>query len=340
MTTEQVNAEKQMLLQVLNQEGMFYVLNITRWSARASIKPAELNLPKQVNKKLLALGSKKLMLKEHTDEIEKCQRDAYDVLKNGEYTQPFFGMRFVRAQHVTSIERELTEMKAKFFMAVDTFMSRYSENVEEMRGLWVEELENLYPNQEALRRSVLTSIMSCYPEAIDVRQKFTFDWVAFAFALPDTKLAANVANAREVQETSKAIERMQGKMQEQLEAMVRRDASNLEKAIQELCSSVLDTSESSPSGLHQKTIDRIKKEIDTLRQINYANVPSVNLALKQLESLTSEKAVDIRKRDGVQDFRDTVANIKSQIEVALEEDKEETLRGFIKTGRRKIETPF
>ena len=341
MTPVEVNTPgNDMLLRILNQEGMFYALSISKWSARSSIKPQELNLPRKVNKQLMSLGSKKLMLKEMTRDVENAQSSSYDILKSSKYAQPFFGLRFVNANMIHEVEAKLAEAKSFYFQTVDQFMAQWSTNVERMKTLWFEELELLYPDKPELRVVVLQSIMGCYPDPLTVRKQYTFDWIGIACALPNAEIAASVSDLREVQETTKTIERMQNRLTDQLEGMVRRDAENLEEAIAALCGEVLETSEQSPNGLHQRTVNKIKKEIETLRAVNYADVESVRVALDQLDTLTSETAAEVRARDGVDSFRDTVANIKSGIEVALEENKDEVMRGFIQTGRRRIETPF
>jgi|GEM_PF-6516556 len=332
--------EKDMLLRILNQEGMFYALSISKWSARSSIKPQELNLPKKVNKQLMSLGSKKLMLKSMTRDVENAQSSSYDILKSSKYSQPFFGLRFVNSNMIHEVEAQLVQAKAYYFSVVDQFMADWGTNVSEMRKLWIEELATLYPNKPNLCAAVLSSIMGCYPDPLTVRKQYTFDWLGIACALPNTEIAASVSDLREVQETTKTIERMQGRLTDQLEGMVRRDAESLEEAIAKLCDEVLDTSEQSPSGLHQRTVNKIKKEIEALRAVNYADVGSVTLALNQLDTLTDETAAEVRARKGVEGFRETISNIKSGIEVALEENKDEVMRGFIQTGRRRIETPF
>lgn len=326
-----------LFLSALNREGLFYNLKISTWSARTKVDPQELGLPEDINKELLRLGSKILLTKDYTGAIQNVREQAYSALR--EMSQPFFESRFVPADMVADLERVLEELRNEFWQKVDELIAVYDDAKDTMYDSWVAEVSKIFGDEEA-RGNALRMIRSAYPDAVGLRLKYSFEWVSYAISLPDTNIAASVSDARQVQETSAAIRRATERTISQIQTMAEDQAREIEQMIVDLCQSVIETSDASSSGLHQKTVNRISKQIERIKRLNYMDLQSVNNAVATLEEVASTPAKEIRSSGNIDAFREAIRSVQIETQQALDSDKSEQIRGFIATQRRAIEAPF
>jgi hypothetical protein len=194
------------------------------WRARTKLKPQDLGIDPTIDvQKALSLGCHRLMPPKVFDEINESVRAAVRAI---DYCSLNFAMipgtRYVPDTNLPKLLEQLKEYKRRFYFSVDNFISSYEEMKSQMLPIIESALKEAAKDPESAGLAY-SRILSEYPDAEEVKRKFSLFWNIYTIQGAKNKEALNTLfdESSEVQSIVRSmVEQLRGEVQGKLSGII------------------------------------------------------------------------------------------------------------------------
>jgi len=326
------------LLDVLTREGVLLNVSVHFWRGCKKLKAEDIGLdPDNVSDRLISLGHKRLLPKEATAALALVEGRAHALVEAG--TFPFLNglAHFVPNSRLAEVTGKLKELEAEFWQAKNQFIERYGALRESAAEEWQTMARKLVADPERL----VATIEASFPPTGRMDHFFGFEVQLFQIAVPE-RLGLDMLALGDQEELirvrQQAAQAAAQKIRSDVETFVADCVATLREQTAQLCQEMLASINTSETGVHQKTLNRLVKFIDQFKQMNFVNDTEMEQQLegvrKELLSRTAEEYRDnatARNRlvQGLSQLRDTANHLARQ-------DATELVQRFGEMGRRKF----
>ena len=326
------------LLDVLTREGVLLTVSVHFWRGCKKLKAEDLGLdPDHVSDRLISLGHKRLLPKEATAALALVEGRAHALVEAS--TFPFLNglAHFVPNPKLADVIGKLKELETEFWQAKEQFLGRYGALRENAAQEWQAMARKLVPDPER----VVATIEASFPPAGQMDRFFGFEVQLFQIAVPDRLGLETLAlgdQAELIRARQQAAQAAAQKIRSDVETFVADCVATLREQTAQLCQEMLASINTSETGVHQKTLNRLVRFIEQFKQMNFVNDTAMEEQLEavrqELLSKTAEEYRDsatARNRlvQGLAQLRDTAKGLARQ-------DATELVQRFGEMGRRRF----
>jgi hypothetical protein len=332
------DTEPNNLLSVLTREGVLLKVSISFWRGHKKLKPEDIGLEKKaVSDRLICLGHKRLLPKEALAGLSLIEGRAHALVEGN--TFPFLNglAHFLPNSRLAEVTNKLEDLKQEFWAAKTQFLKKYASLRESASAEWRTMAQKLVKDPERLVATIEASFP--FPDRMD--RFYGFDLQLFQIALPQHMAAEllTVADQQAVIEARrKAAQEASAKIHAGVETFVADCVASLREQTAQLCEDMLKSINTSETGVHQKTLNRLVKFIDQFKQMNFVNDSVMEQQLegvkRQLLSKTAEEYRDsavARNR-----LKQGLSQLANQARELARQDASEIVQRFGELGRRRF----
>jgi Protein of unknown function (DUF3150) len=326
------------LLKVLTREGVLLSVSVRYWRGCKKLKAEDLGLnPGTVSDRLISLGHKRLLPREATAALALVEGRAHALVEGN--TFPFLNglAHFVPNTKLADVTAKLKDLESEFWKAKSEFIERYGALRESAAKEWQAMARKLVNDPERL----VATIEASFPTVGKMDRFFGFDIQLFQIAAPERLGLDTLAlgdQEKLIEARQRAAQEAAQKIRSDAEAFVADCVATLRDQTATLCQEMLESINTSETGVHQKTLNRLVKFIEQFKSMNF--VDDVEMAAKlegvrkELLSRTAEEYRDSTKArnqlvSGLSQLRDSAKRLATQEAIEL-------VQRFGEMGRRKF----
>jgi Protein of unknown function (DUF3150) len=326
------------LLSVLTGEGVLIKVSIRYWRGCKKLKPEDIGLKQaDLSDRLISLGHKRLLPKDALSGLAVLEGRAHALVEGN--TFPFLnGLgHFLPNSKLKEVTDTLKELESEFWEAKAAFMAKYGSLRQEAAKEWRAMAKKLVKDPDRLT----AVIESSFPFVHQMDRYFSFDLQLFQISLPENVSADLVSVADQqgiVLARQTAAQEASAKVKEGVETFVADCVASLREQTAQLCQDMLHSINSSETGVHQKTLNRLVRFIDQFKQMNFVDDREMERQLehvrKELLSKTAEEYRDSKTaRNRLVAGLSQLANQAQQL---ANQDATELVQRFGQMGNRKF----
>lgn len=308
-------------LDALTQRGVLINVSVRYWRARKKLRPEDLGLdPDSVDDRLFSLGHKRLLPKEALQKLSLIEGRAHALVEAG--TFPFLGgiARYLPNAKLEEVNGRLRELQSEFEACRADFLDRYGVLRDEAMQEWAQAAERLSVDSERL----LAVIEDAFPARDRLERSFGFSIRTFQIAMPQalpTRQLVEMGTQQEVAEARRlAALAARSEIEQSCRAFIADSTASLREQTAKLAEEMLETIRTT-GNVHQKTLNRLVKFIDTFGQLNFMDDTEMATQLDAIKAQLLERpAAEYRDsrfaRDqlvnGLNRLRETAADLARQ----------------------------
>lgn len=326
------------LLQVLTREGVLISVSVRYWRGCKKLRAEDVGLDsRKLSDRLISLGHKRLLPKDATAQLGLIESRAHALVEGN--TFPFLNglAHFVPNTKLADVNARLKDLEKEFWAAKEAFIQRYGALRESAAKEWQAMARKLVSDPERL----VATIEASFPPVGKMDRFFGYDIQLFQIAVPDRLGLDMLALADQEQLIAarrQAAQEAAQKIRSEVEGFVADCVATLREQTAQLCSEMLASINTSETGVHQKTLNRLVKFIEQFKQMNFVNDSEMETQLeavrRELLSKSAEEYRDSTKARnqlvaGLSQLRDTANRLARQ-------DATELVQRFGELGRRKF----
>jgi hypothetical protein len=326
------------LLKVLTREGVLLNVSVRYWRGCKKLRPEDLGLnPRDLSDRLISLGHKRLLPKDATGQLTLIEGRAHSLVEGN--TFPFLNglAHFVPNTKLADVTGKLKELESEFWAAKEAFLQKYAALRESAAKEWQTMAQKLVSDPDRL----VASIEAAFPTLGQMDRFFGFDIQLFQIAAPERLGLDTLALGDQeqlIQARQKAAQEAAQKIHADAEAFVTDCVATLREQTAALCQEMLESINTSETGVHQKTLNRLLRFVDQFKSMNFVNDEEMTLKLetvrKELLKKTAEEYRDSTKARnqlvaGLSQLRDAAKQLATQ-------EATELVQRFGEMGRRKF----
>ncbi|WCJ60711.1 DUF3150 domain-containing protein [Fontisphaera persica] len=326
------------LLQILTREGVLVKVSIRYWRGTKKLKPEDIGLKEsQVSDRLISLGHKRLLPKEALSALALVEGRAHAFVESN--TFPFLNglAHFVPNPRLQEVNQKLKELETEFWQAKKAFLDQYATLRKNASAEWRTMAKKLVADPDRLVAAIEASFP--FPNRMD--RYYGFDVQLFQISVPE-KLGLDLVTMADQQEVmqarQKAAQEASSKIRQGVESFVSGCVSALREQTAQLCSDMLQSIQSSETGVHQKTLNRLLRFIEQFKQMNFANARVMEEMLerirRELLTRTAEEYRDSAKARQV--LVNGLTQLRQQASELARQDASELVQRFGSMGVRKF----
>jgi hypothetical protein len=330
--------ENQNLLSVLTREGVLIKVSVRYWRGCKKLKPEDIGLKQaDLSDRLISLGHKRLLPKDALAGLSVLESRAHALVEAN--TFPFLnGLgHFLPNSKLAEVTDTLKQIESEFWTAKAEFLQKYGSLRQEAAKEWREMAKKLVNDPDRLT----AVIESSFPFAHQMDRYFSFDQQLFQISLPDNLSTdlVSLADQREIiLARQRASQEAGEKVRTGVESFVADCVASLREQTAQLCQDMLHSINSSETGVHQKTLNRLVRFIDQFKQMNFVNDQEME---RQLENVRRELLTKTAEeyRDSRTAKRRLVAGLSqlaNQAQSLAKQDASELVQRFGQMGHRKF----
>jgi len=257
------------ILDALTRRGVLISVSVRYWRARKKLRPEDLGLqPDDVDDRLFSLGHKRLLPKEALQQLSLIESRAHALVEAS--TFPFLGgiARYLPNTKLAEVNSRLRELQTEFEQCRDDFLARYGDLRAEAMVEWRKAAQQLSVDPDRL----LATVSAAFPEPDRLTHKFSCDIRTFQIAMPEALPTSHLVEMGTQQEVIEARRQAALSARNEVETSCREFIADCTATLREqtakLCSEMLATIKTT-GNVHQKTLNRLTKFIDTFGQLNF-----------------------------------------------------------------------
>src|SRR6266481_166248 len=326
------------LLQVLTREGVLISVSVRFWRGCKKLCAEDIGLDsRKLSDRLISLGHKRLLPKEATAQLGLIEGRAHALVEGN--TFPFLNglAHFVPNSKLADVSGKLKEMQKEFWTAKEAFIQKYAALRESAAKEWQTMAQKLVSDPDRL----VATVEASFPTVGKMDRFFGFDIQLFQIAAPERLGLDTLALGDQeqlIKARQQAAQEAAQKIHADAEAFVADCVATLREQTAALCQEMLESINTSETGVHQKTLNRLVKFIEQFKSMNFVNDEEMNQQLegvrKELLTKTAEEYRDSTKArnqlvTGLSQLRDTAKRLATQ-------DAVELVQRFGEMGRRKF----
>ena len=327
------------LLGVLTREGVLVKVSISFWRGCKKLRPEDIGLdPGNVSDRLISLGHKRLLPKEALQPLSVIEGRAHALVEAN--TFPFLNgvAHFLPNARLGDVMQKLEALEAGFWSAQAAFLQQYGELRNNAALEWKQMADKLVKDPDRL----VSVIEASFPLPQRMDRFYGFEVQLFQLALPE-KMSVDLISLAEQQEVVLARERATqaatAKIHRDVERFVGDCVASLREQTATLCEEMLQSINTSETGVHQKTLNRLVKFIDQFKQLNFANDSAMEEQLEQVRrELLSKTAEEYRDSQYARTrLKQGLSQLAQQARELAKQDASELVQRFGEMGRRKFQ---
>jgi hypothetical protein len=309
------------ILDALTQKGVLINVSVRYWRARKKLAPEDLGLTADVvNERLFSLGHKRLLPRESLQRLALIEGRTHALVEAGTFS--FLGglARFLPNPKLDEVVDKLRQKQSEFFACRDSFLDQYDELREQALVEWRNAADRLDVDPERLASVIEDS----FPPKSKVESSFAFDIQLFQIAMPKalpTRQLLDLATQQEIiQARKEAAVSARHEIEASCRAFIADCTATLRQQTAKLAEEMLATIQAT-GNVHQKTLNRLVKFIDTFGQLNFMDDEDMAKQLDAVKAqLLKRPAAEYRDsrfaRDqlvnGLRRLRETAADLAQQ----------------------------
>ena len=326
--------EDHSLLNVLTQKGVLANVNIRYWRACKKLNAEDIGLPvDEHTMRLISLGHKKLLPREALHPFALIESRAHAAVEKASFA--FLGgmARFVPNSCLGGLMPQLRDLEYEFADEQRRFLDNYVTLREQALDEWRDVAFTMSRNPAQL----IGAISASFPSLDRVSSRFVFQTHLYQIAVPEavnlelTDYAAQQARQDAAREAGVHLH-------EQVDLFVQDAVATLREQTAKLCDEMVSSMNSSPSFVHQKTLNRLTKFIDEFRKLNFAGDQELEYMLNDARERLLSRSAEEYREDRVASSR-LVQGLESLADKArnmAQEDTQEIVSRFGALGQRKL----
>jgi polyhydroxyalkanoate synthesis regulator phasin len=283
------------LLAALTREGVLLNVSVRYWRGCKQLKPEDLGLdPGDVSERLISLGHKRLLPKEATAALSLIEGRAHALVEAN--TFPFLNglAHFLPNPKLTEVTDRLKTLETGFWEAKQAFLAQYATLRESAKAEWHTFASKLVSDPDRL----VATIEAAFPLPRQMDRYFGFDLNLFQIAVPE-RLGLDLISIRDQQSLvaarQQASQQAAAKIHEGVQTFVGDCVAALREQTAQLCDEMLRSLQTSETGVHEKTLNRLRRFIDQFKQMNFVDDTEMERQLEQVRrELLSRSASEYR----------------------------------------------
>lgn len=217
------------------------------------------------------------------------------------------------------------------------FVAGYSPLRDAAMVEWREAAQHLNGSAERL----LITIEQSFPPAGDIAKRFGFETRLFQIAAPDSirlEVAEGMEQLEVADDRRRIAEDASRRLQTDLDGFIRESVASLRDETAKLASEVLATIDSSETGVHQRTLNRLTTFIDSFRSLNFAGDQQLEATLERFRrDLLTRSAEDYRKDSGAMtSLTEGLSRLRESAVQLARTDARDVISRFGQQGTRRL----
>ena len=326
------------LLDILTREGVLINVSVCYWRGTKKLKAEELGLnPDEVSDRLISLGHKRLLPKDATAALTLIEGRTHAFIDSN--TFPFLNglAHFVPNAKLEQVGKRLKSLEQEFWKTKARFVQQYAALRQSAMNEWRAMALKLVSEPEA----VLAAIEASFPEPNGLERHFSFEVKLFQITVPE-RLGVDLVSLADQQHIIAAREQAAHEAAEKIRSQtwdfVADCVASLREQTATLCQEMLQSIQSSETGVHQKTLNRLIRFIDQFKQMNFVNDVDMEQQLDRVrQELLSKSAEDYRDSAVArQRLSDGLSQLAQAARELAQADTKELVERFGEMGRRKF----
>jgi hypothetical protein len=326
------------LLNVLTREGVLLNVSVRFWRGCKKLKAEDIGLdPDNVSDRLVSLGHKRLLPKDATAGLSLVEGRAHALVEANSF--PFLNglAHFLPNTKLEEVTGKLKVMEDEFWQAKAEFIQRYAKLREGAGKEWRAMAERLVPDPER----VVANIEAAFPAPQRMDRFFGFETQLFQIAVPE-RLGVDLVTVADQQSLIQARQHAAQTASRQIHEGVERFVADCVAALREqtavLCQEMLESINSSETGVHQKTLNRLVRFIDDFKQMNFVNDTEMEQRLQQVrQELLTRTAEEYRDSASARArLVNGLSRLRDQAGQMARANATELVQRFGEMGRRKF----
>lgn len=326
------------LLPLLTREGVLIKVSIRFWRGCKKLKAEDIGLKSSdVSDRLISLGHKRLLPKESTQQLALLEGRAHALVEGN--TFPFLNglAHFLPNGKLAEVTSRLNELETEFWNAKDEFLRRYTSFRQSASTEWQTMALRLVKDPDRL----LATIEASFPLPQQMNRFYGFETQLFQVSMPESLGVDLITTAEQQQLVSarqQAARDAGAKIRHDTEAFVADCVASLREQTAVLCSEMLTSIQTSETGVHQKTLNRLVRFIEQFKQMNFANDVEMERQLERVRTeLLSKTAEEYRDSSTArQRLTAGLQQLASQARQLAQQDATELVERFGELGRRRF----
>lgn len=326
------------LLNVLTREGVLLNVSVRFWRGTKKLKAEDIGLdPDNVSDRLISLGHKRLLPKDATAGLSLVEGRAHALVEANSF--PFLNglAHFLPNTKLEEVTGKLKELETEFWAAKAEFVQRYATLRDDAAREWRTMAERLVPDPER----VVANIESAFPAPQRMDRFFGFETQLFQIAVPE-RLGLDLVTMADQQGLMQARQQAAQMASRQIHAGVEQFVADCVAALREqtaqLCEEMLQSINTSETGVHQKTLNRLVRFIDDFKQMNFVNDMEMEQRLQQVrQELLTRTAEEYRDSASARaKLVNGLSRLRDQASQLARGSATELVQRFGEMGRRKF----
>jgi hypothetical protein len=326
------------ITEALAREGVLITVSIRYWRGNKKLNPEEVGLePSKISDRLVSLGHKRLLPKECFDKLSLIEGRVHAFIE--ENTFPFLGGlgHFMPNTKLDEVTQHLKQLEQEFQQAKEEFLSSYAQRREQSLLEWKNMIEGL---NLANAQNVISAIEIAFPAQHKLEKCFAFETQLFQVVAPLANVQAiTEADQRHVMEARQRVaQEAETQLRQQTESFIADCITTLRAQTAQLCDDMLNSINTSETGVHQKTLNRLINFIDQFRSLNFAGDREMETQLNEVrQQLLSRTAEQYRNNDNwKQQLVQGLTGLATKAKEMASEDKTALVHTFGELGKRKF----
>ena len=326
------------LLDAVCRRGVLVATSVRYWRGCKRLNPEDLGLdPAHVSDRLIQLGHKRLIPRDALQAFALIESRVQATVESSSF--PFLGglARFVPNPRLADLTDKLDKLRDEFREATLDFVAGYSPLRDQAMVEWREAARHLNGSAEHL----IATIEQSFPPAGDIAKRFAFETRLFQIAAPDS-IRLEVADGMEQLEVAddrrRIAEDASRRLQADLNGFIQESVTSMREETARLASEVLETIDGSVTGVHQRTLNRLKSFIDSFRSLNFAGDQQLEATLEKFRrELLTRSAEDYRNdRDAMFSLTEGLTRLRESAVQLARSDARDVISRFGQMGARKL----
>jgi hypothetical protein len=297
------------------QDGKLINLHIGMWGMSYNLTEGDIKLDKQLPE-TIKLGKKMLIKPAVYNKFKNYEQKARKYLYDNSFVFPLGAQsHFVPKTKFVDVYKKLNELKAEYMEMVNEFVEKYEEYKQEVIEYYREHADTVS----------VDDLSSYYPPIAKIRDKFCFDIVSYEIALPtefnELNLQDEIAREEANNEAKqKALEKYKTDYSEQLNVHTAKLSEFMTEVTSTVRGKVAEHFNVVLNKINKKelvstvSINRIYKQIEEFRSVNFADDSVVEAELSKLEKLLDGKHDFEGNKDAIALLKTHLSNVVSAAE--------------------------
>jgi hypothetical protein len=244
---------------------------------------------------------------------------------------------FLPNAKLEEVTGKLKAMEEEFWAARDEFLKMYARLRDSAASEWRAMAQKLVPDPER----VVATIEAAFPAPQRMDRFFGFETQLFQIAVPE-RLGVDLVTLSEQQGLMQARQQAAQMASRQIHEGVERFVADCVAALREqtavLCDEMLQSINTSETGVHQKTLNRLVRFIDDFKQMNFVNDIEMEQRLQQVrQELLTRSAEEYRDSASARArLVNGLSRLRDQASQMARANSAELVQRFGEMGRRKF----